>query len=231
MKSAKFGVFLAAGVAVFLLSSGEAFARVRLFIGPWWPVPVVVAPIYPQPFMMPPPPPPQFASPPVGYVDTNVRPKDARVIVDGAERGMAYAFDGAPAYLELPPGRHRLEFTRDGHEPVSLVVVVQPGEVISIDLSMKELREAAPAPEEKTYQLETEGTGFVQLEVEPSDAAVYIDDAFYGPASQFRESGQKIMLRAGGHTVEIGRPGYVLYRGSFTVVATETTRLEVTLEK
>lgn len=231
MKFAKSGVCLVSGLAIVLLSGGEALGRVRLFIGPWWPVPVVVAPIFPQPFIVPPPPHPHPAAPQVGYVDTNVRPKDARVVVDGRDHGMAASFDGVPAYLELPPGRHKLEFTREGYEPVSLVVVIGPGEVVSVDLSMKELREASSAAGEKTYQLEMEGTGFLQLEVLPADAAVYIDDAFYGPASQFREAGQKIMLRSGKHTVEIGRPGYILYRGSFTISATETTRLEVALEK
>jgi hypothetical protein len=230
MRFPKSGAFLLAAATVILLFAGEALARVTLFIGPWWPVPVIVAPIYPQPYLMPPPPPP-VAAPPVGYVDTNVQPKDAQVIVDGAVRGMAYAFDGAPAYLDLPPGRHRIEFTREGFEPVALVVFVEPGEVVSVDLSLKEARGKGAPPEEKTYQLETQGTGFVQLEIEPSDAAVYIDDAFYGPASQFRDAGHKIMLRAGRHTVEIGRPGYVLYRGTVTIEATETTVLEVTLEK
>jgi hypothetical protein len=228
MKRPKTGAVLLPLVAVLLLWQGAALAHVRLFIGPWLPVPVIVEPFAPPPFVPPPPQPP--ALPPVGYVDTDVRPKDATVTVDGDYRGIADTFDGVPGYLNLLPGRHLIEFTRDGYVPVRLTVTVQPGEVVSVDLDLKELRGRGPG-EERSYQLETEGTGFVLLAVQPQDAAVYIDDAFYGPASQFGDSGHKIMLRAGTHTVEIGRPGYVLYRGTITVVATQTTRLEVTLQK
>lgn len=215
-------------IAVLLVSAADASARVRLFIRPWRPLPLIVAPIIPPPVFVPPAPP---VGPPRGYVDTDVRPRDARVFVDGEERGIANAFDGAPNYLEVLPGRHRIEFAKPGFEPVSVIVFIDPGEVVSVDLDLRPVPEATAPPESRTYQLEREGTGYVELDVEPSDAAVYIDDVFYGPVSQFKDAGHKIMLRAGTHTVEIGRPGYVLYRGSFTVSAEETTRLEVTLEK
>ena len=65
----------------------------------------------------------------------------------------------------------------------------------------------------------------------PADAVVYIDDAFYGTVSQFRETGHKIMLRAGSHTIEIGRPGYTLYRGSVTIPENGTVKLGVSLQK
>ncbi len=219
------------GLMVVAFSAEQSFAHMRLFIRPWWPVPVILAPIPVPGVFVPPPPPPLGSRPYFGSVDTSVSPKDAQVIVDGEYRGIANTFDGVPAYLELSPGRHKIEFRKEGHESVSLIVSIVPNEIVSIDLALKEIREAAGPTEGKTYQLETEGAGFVELDATPPDAAVYVDGSFYGIASQFREAGQKIMLRAGNHTIEIGKPGYYVYKGNVTVVDKETVRLSVSLEK
>lgn len=231
MRFWKGSVCLFLGLAVIFLSAGQSVAQVRLFIRPWWPVPIILAPILAPGAFVPPAPQVQAPRPYFGSVDTNVSPKDAQVIVDGEHRGIANAFDGAPAFLELSPGRHKIEFQRDGYEPVALIVSIEPGEIVGIDLALKETREAAGPAAGKTYQLETEGTGYVELDATPADAAVYVDGSFFGIASQFQVAGHKIMLRAGNHTIEIGKPGYYVYKGNVTIVDKDTVKLSVSLEK
>jgi hypothetical protein len=221
-------VCLFLGAGIFFSSTENASAHMRLFIRPWWPVPVIVAPILPPVVLAPAP---QDPRPYFGSVDTDVSPRDAQVIVDGEYRGIADGFDGAPAYLELAPGKHKVEFKKEGFESASLIVAVEPRELVSIDLALKEIPAAAGPVEGKTYEFNKEGTGYVELDVTPADAVVYIDDAFYGTVSQFRETGNKIMLRAGNHTIEIGRPGYTLYRGSITIPENGTVKLGVSLQK
>ena len=103
-------------------------------------MPVIVAPILPRSFSAPPP--PQGVRPYFGSVDTNVTPRDAQVIVDGEYRGIANAFDGVPAYLEVTAGKHKVEFKKEGFEPVSLTASVEPGELVTIDLALKEAQGA-----------------------------------------------------------------------------------------
>ncbi len=42
-----------------------------------------------------------------GWIDTDVRPQDTRVFVDGAFVGVTDQLDGRPDLLYLPPGRYR----------------------------------------------------------------------------------------------------------------------------
>lgn len=48
------------------------------------------------------------------------------------------------------------------------------------------------------------GRGFVDLQIEPADASVYIDGEFYGKASQL----SRVELAPGRHRIEVVRPGY-----------------------
>lgn len=53
-----------------------------------------------------------------GRVVFKVTPPTATVIIDGVERGKARDFDGTPAVLELPPGKHLIELHHPQHVPV-----------------------------------------------------------------------------------------------------------------
>ena len=68
-------------------------------------------------------------------------------------------------------------------------------------------------------------TGRVRLEVRPDDATVYVDDEFWGTASESR----RITLRAGRHVIELVRPGFEVVRREVDVVAGETSDVLVEL--
>lgn len=68
-------------------------------------------------------PPPSSEVPPgpdLAVVSVDVRPKDARVHLDGRFVGRARYLDGKPGYLYLEPGSYRLELRLDGYRTVAV---------------------------------------------------------------------------------------------------------------
>ncbi len=129
------------------LSPGETY-RVRHEMTPL--APGAPEPTRPEP---PPPPaaPPSTASPPsaapppiaggpvadpvnFGTLVVRVQPADAAILVDG-ERWMGHEAVGE-LVLDLAPGPHRLEVSRDGHRPYAVDVDIAPGEDTVINVSL-----------------------------------------------------------------------------------------------
>ena len=90
-----------------------------------------------------------------------------------------------------------------------------------------------PAPREQWRErgnspIPSSGDTWIRLRVEPSDAAIYMDDRFIGTVSQL-ENG--IAVLPGSHTFVVSRPGYRDKRFPVNVSKGETQRLDVRLEK
>jgi hypothetical protein len=65
--------------------------------------------------------------PDLAIVSTKVRPKNARVHLDGRFAGRARYLDGNPGYLYLEPGSYRLEIRYDGYRTVVVELDVAAG--------------------------------------------------------------------------------------------------------
>jgi hypothetical protein len=65
--------------------------------------------------------------PDLAIVSTKVRPKNARVHLDGRFAGRARYLDGKPGYLYLEPGFYRLEIRFDGYRTVVVELNVAAG--------------------------------------------------------------------------------------------------------
>jgi hypothetical protein len=74
-----------------------------------------------------------------GFVDLDVDPEEAEVLLDGQPIGIADDFDGAPDYLLLRPGSYTLEFRIPGFESWSVDLQVRRGRLYSIDTSLDRL--------------------------------------------------------------------------------------------
>jgi hypothetical protein len=70
-------------------------------------------------------------------------------------------------------------------------------------------------------------TGRVRLEVRPEDASVYVDDQYWGNASDSRQ----ITLRAGRHVIELVRPGLPVARREVDVIAGQSADVLVDLQQ
>ena len=66
-----------------------------------------------------------------GGVRIAVDQRDAEVFVDGHYMGVVDDFDGTFQQVNLEPGPHRVEVRRDGFEPVTVNVNIQPGRTVT----------------------------------------------------------------------------------------------------
>jgi hypothetical protein len=76
-----------------------------------------------------------------------------------------------------------------------------------------------------------DGLARLFLNVQPGDAVVYLDDELLGTAEEVSGAGSGIPLPAGGHTLEVARPGFQTQGLDFEVDDGEGKSVEVDLEK
>jgi hypothetical protein len=72
-----------------------------------------------------------------GRVRMKVEPKDAEVYVDGYYAGTVDDFDGTFQGLRLEPGGYHIEVRRDGNDPLTFDVRVQPDRTLTLRGEMK----------------------------------------------------------------------------------------------
>ncbi len=75
-----------------------------------------------------------------GSVTLEISPYDAEVFVDGEYIGLVRDFDGVGAPLNLTAGRHRLDLTAPGYEPLSIDIDVMPGQLVPYRGDMQPVR-------------------------------------------------------------------------------------------
>jgi hypothetical protein len=82
-------------------------------------------------------------------------------------------------------------------------------------------------PDDVRRDTSVPNTGRVRLEVRPEDASVYVDDTFWGSATDAR----RMVLRAGPHSIELVRPGFTVERREIEVVPGESSDVFVELHR
>ena len=183
----------------------------------------------------------------LGYLDTDISPEEAEVVVDGEYAGTADDFDGFPDYLALEPGRHTLIFRAPGRRTVTRVVRVARGAVIDLDFTLPkgEGEESPPAgssrlevgaltdePDSEREEPEAAAEpGFARLSITPADASVYLDHEYLGTAALVSRLHGDLRLEPGGHLLQVVRPGYVSGERDFVVAPGERRRVQIDLEK
>ena len=73
----------------------------------------------------------------VGNLRLKVKPSNAQVHIDGYYVGVVDSFDGALQRLRVEGGKHRVELTAEGYEPVQFDVMIIPGDTITYKGEMK----------------------------------------------------------------------------------------------
>jgi len=93
-------------------------------------------------------------------------------------------------------------------------------------------REPEPRSEpEAQAEPERDQRPTLTLEVEPSDATVYIDGNYYGTADLNGQGEIQVLLPQGVHRIEVVRPGYESFSQDVNVVQGQQNRLTITLKK
>jgi hypothetical protein len=108
-----------------------------------------------------------------------------------------------------------------GYPDGSTNVYVQPSDSGSDDPGYRR------PPEARVQGDYVPNTGRVRLEVRPEDASVYVDDEYWGNASDSRQ----LTLRAGRHMIELVRPGLPVARREVDVIAGQSADVLVDLQR
>ena len=77
-----------------------------------------------------------------GQLRIKVKPRDARVIVDGQFVGTVDDFDGMFQKLTLQEGRHQVQLQLDGYETLTFNVMIIAGQTVSYEGHMQKLGDA-----------------------------------------------------------------------------------------
>lgn len=221
-------------VGALLGTAENAAAMVRVVIRPWYPRAIVVGPRFvPRraPGVVVVPAVPRDSA--MAYLDLQVQPGDAEILINGEYNGTASDFAAENDGVDLEPGQHTVTIQKQGYKTQNFYLKAQPGRTIQLDVRLSPLSASAPeAPgADENIQVDLEQAGNVLLKVEPADATIYIDDTNYGPASEFAAENAAIALRAGAHRVEIVRPGYRPFTSTVEVKPNESSEVTVTLER
>lgn len=247
MKKVHVACLVALGVC---LVAAETYAgpSFRIMLGPIFGRPIILAPV--PPIIVAPMPREDY-----GFIELNVRPADADIFIDDEYKGSASKYVGKRFQTRV--GAHRMVICREGFRSEQVTLRVDPGRTVELVAELERIAPPAcraavvvdspvpnappppevghvpptPAAAPTPYQVDMNGTGYLALNVVPKDASVYVDDQFYGTASQFNDTDQAIVLRAGPHKVEIARPGFESYAGTLDVSVDKQTNVEVTLKK
>jgi hypothetical protein len=129
---------------------------------------------------------------------TNVD-KTSGVWVDGQYVGYVKELKGSKKVLLLP-GEHVISVRQNGYRDLVQTVVLQPGQMQIIGVSMEK---AATGPMPADADLAT-----IRINVNPSRAAVFVDERFVGHVGEFGGVGKSMLVVPGAHRIRIALPGY-----------------------
>ena len=193
-----------------------------------------------------------------GVVETRVKPNSARVILDGQDVGRSKDYNGSWDNLKVPAGRHTLEFARDGYQTLRVDLDVGGGQSYRIDRKLQKgegpdpgsVVLANPPPVNNSRPpievASDRGTsvayaeppppspslprGLLKIEVEPADAAVYLDGEYLARADELARLHGALPVAAGSHRVDVVRPGHAARTVEVDVLEGELGRVEIQLQ-
>jgi hypothetical protein len=123
--------------------------------------------------------------------------KHSGIWIDGQYVGYLDELKGDRKVVLLP-GEHEIIARQSGYKDFTQRIVLEPGQKQAVRISlMKDPRVQLPAV-----------TAEVKLEVNPTRAAVFMDNSFLGPVRDFGGTGRALLLAPGKHRIKIVLPGY-----------------------
>jgi hypothetical protein len=123
--------------------------------------------------------------------------KDSGVWIDGQYVGYLKELKGSKKVLLLP-GEHSISVRQNGYQDFTKIVTVRPGEQQLVQVAM------VKAPTGALPAVWSE----VKITVNPTRAAVFLDDRFVGHVGEFGGAGRALLVAPGNHKIKIALPGY-----------------------
>jgi PEGA domain len=152
---------------------------------------------------------------------TNVE-KTSGVWVDGQYVGYLNELKLSKKVLLLP-GDHTISVRQNGYQDFSQTIVVQPGKTQIIRVAMNK---AATGPMPPDAELAT-----VKINVNPSRAAVFVDNRFVGHVGEFGGLGRAMQVVPGTHHIRIALPGYATFQTDINPLPGQKVEVKTDLVK
>jgi hypothetical protein len=121
----------------------------------------------------------------------------------------------------LLPGPHEISLRLAGYRDQTLNVNVQPKKRLVVKVKLER------DPRVQYSELTAE----VKLEITPSRAAVFLDDAFAGHAGEFGGVGRGMLIRPGKHHIRIALAGYQTFETDVDLAPNQKTEIKTELVK
>lgn len=146
--------------------------------------------------------------------------RDSGVWVDGQYLGYLKELKGDKKILLLP-GDHEVVVKQDGYEDFRTTVTLQPDEKKVVEVKMtKDLRYQMP-------QVFSE----IKMAVNPTRAAVFIDDQFVGHVAEFDGLVHSLLVAPGHRKITISLPGYETFHTEVDLAPKQKFKLKTDLVK
>jgi hypothetical protein len=120
----------------------------------------------------------------------------------------------------LLPGEHEISVRQSGYDDFLRKIVVEPGQVQTVQVSMH-LSPRAVTPDV---------TATLKLNVEPGRAAVFLDGQYVGHASELGGL-RSMLISPGKHRIKVGLPGYRTFETEVNLLAGQKTEVKTELVK
>ena len=135
----------------------------------------------------------------IQFVNTSKVAKTSGVWIDGQYVGHVGELKGTNR-LRLMPGDHEISVRQAGYSDFTKTVVIEPRMVVDVRVSMeRDPRFVYPDPKTSSE---------VRLDVQPSRAAVFLDDYFVGTVDEYYGIEHAMLVAPGKHRIKIALPGF-----------------------
>jgi hypothetical protein len=142
------------------------------------------------------------------------------VWIDGEYVGYLKELKGSKKILLLP-GEHQIAVRQSGYNDFLQKLVVEPGQTQLVHVT---LQKAAGATTPKV-------SATLKVDIQPSRAAVFIDDAFLGHAGELGGAFHSMAISPGKHRVKIELPGYRTFETEVNLFAGQKSEIKTELVK
>jgi hypothetical protein len=146
--------------------------------------------------------------------------KTSGVWIDGQYVGYLKELKGSKKILLLP-GEHQISVRQSGYIDSSQKIIVEPGQTQLVSVTMQK------EPGASTPRV----TATLKLNIEPTRAAVFVDDAFLGHAGELGGAFHAMLISPGKHRIKIELPGYRTYETEVNLLAGQKSEIKTELVK
>ncbi len=146
--------------------------------------------------------------------------KTSGVWVDGGYVGYLGELKGSKKVLLLP-GEHVITVRQDGYQDFTQHIRVEPGEKQVVRVAMERAL-TGPLPA---------AMATLKISVNPSRAAVFLDNLFVGHVGEFEGVGRGLLVAPGEHRIKIALPGYQAFETEVNPLANQNVEIKTNLLK